>query len=682
MSDRVHLDVESFSEVDLKAAGLYVYAEHESTDLVVASYAWNAGPVNVWLPWVEIPETVLTALRERAPKGTVFHTGPFVPTALRIYALDPAVKFVAHNAAFERIVLSGPAGKRYDLPPIPIERWVCTMAKAAVHGLPHALANAAAALGTFPKREVGVNDMRYMSKPRQNGTRPTAAEEPERLIQTTLYNIDDTLAERDLDNHIPNLTPAEEQIYFLDQRVNDKGVRIDQPAIRDIMYLVDQYKEKLAAWCKTTTGFTPTQTGKLAEWIRDPAKGNYAKLTDLQAPTVVECLADESCPALTKKVLRCYSIVGGKAASKFDAMLRSVAKDGRVHGMFQFYGASPGRWSSRIINLQNMLRSLLSWQQVDLAIKACKLRNLDYIKSLFDELDPMKVFGTCTRGMLIPEDDKDFIDCDFSQIESAIQAWLAGSEWKLQVIRDGKMKVYNATGAIMFGVRAEDVVDKGEAQMYTAAKIGELACGYQGWEKAIVKMARQRGIKLTMDPAEIASRWREANPRQVQLWYDLNEAAVAAVQNPGKAYAIPNKKIMFKVESPPCAPPGKSWLYMRLPSGRRIAYFQPRIDEEGSVTYEGVDTDTRRWMTVHTYGGKELQNACEGIGRDLLANGLQRMEAAGYHAVMHAHDAGTFEVASGEGSLEEAKRLIATPCSWAEGLPVRASGWRGKRYRK
>lgn len=697
MTDRLHIDLETFSEADLKAAGLYVYAEHESTDIVVASYAFNDGPVSVWIPSLPIPASVIDRVRGAIIPPGVLTVGPVPPADLLAAFHNPAVKFVAHNAAFERKVLAGPAGKRYGLPEIPIIRWICTMAKAAVHGLPHALGNAAEALGTAPKREVGVNEMRYMSKPRQNGTRPTAMEEPDRLIQTTLYNIDDVIAERDLDDNIPNLTAQEEQIYFLDQRINDRGVRIDQPAIYDIMHLVEQYKVKLTAWCKGVTGLSPTQNGKLAEWIRKT--GGYAKLPDLQAPTVLECLEDETCPPLTKKVLRCYSIVGGKSTSKFDAMLRSVAKDGRVHGMFQHYGAGPGRWSSRIINLQNMLRSLLKWQQVDLAIAACKLRSLDYIKSLFDELDPMKVFGTCTRGMLIPAEGKDFIAYDFSQIESAIQAWLSGAEWKLQILREGKTKIYNATGAVMFGVRAEDVVDKGSVQMYTAAKISELACGYQGWEKAVKKMARQMGIKLSIDAAEAAGLWREANPRQVQLWYDLNEAAVAAVNNPGKAYAIPNKKIMFKVEEPLLPKVKHKWLYMRLPSGRRIAYFKPEIhtektvdgetsgqggyvNEKQTVTYQGVDTDTRRWMTVHTYGGKLLQNGCEGIGRDLLAHGLQQMEAAGYETVMHAHDEGTFEVDEDFGDMEEARRLMIVPLPWAEGLPVKANGWRGKRYRK
>lgn len=689
MTDRLHIDIETYSEVDLKAAGLYRYAEHESTDLTVVSYAFNDGPVHVWLPWSvfgEVHDSIHKNIRARCGFGanTRIVFSAVAPHDLLQAFRNPTTKVCAHNAAFERVVLRGPAGKRYGLPEVPIERWVCTMAKVAVHALPHSLANAAEALDTAPKREVGVNDMRYMSKPRKNGTRPTAEEEPERLVQMTLYNIDDVIAERDLDNNVPNLTALEEQIYFLDQRINDRGVRIDQPAIHDIVYLVDQYKEKLAVWCKKTTGYAPTQTGKLAEWLRSPDYmkdgvlvrcGNYPQLVDLTAPSVVECLADDKCPLLAKKVLKCYSIYASKAVSKLDAMLRSVCADGRIHGMFQYYGAGPGRWSSRIVQLQNMLRSLLKWEQVDLAIAACKMRSLDYIKDLFDELEPMKVFASCSRGMLIPAEDKEFLDLDFSQIESVIQAWLSGAEWKLQIFREGKIKIYHATGALMFGIRTDEVVDGPKGQIYTAAKIGELACGYQGWEAAVEKMARQMGMKLTLPAEEIASRWRDANVLQVKLWDDLEQAAIAAVRNPGKPYAIPNKKIAFKVEG--------RWLYMRLPSGRRIAYFMPEMSsDDANVTYMGVDTYTRRWMRVSTYGGKLLQNACEGIGRDLLTNGLLHMEPAGYETVMTVHDSGTFEVPKGRSELEKARALMTTPCAWADGLPVRAGGWVGARYRK
>lgn len=701
MSGKLHIDLETFSEADLKAEGLYRYAEHESTDIVVASYALNDGPVHVWLPWTDVPPDVVLKLRAAAP----LQFGPELPADLRAMLEDPTVRIAAHHAAFERKQFDGTIGKRYNIPHIPIERWICTMAKAAVHGLPHALEGAAAALGTFPKRKVGVTEMRYLSKPRKDGTRPTAMEEPERLVETTLYNIDDVKAERDLDNNIPDLTPAEEQIYFLDQRINDRGVRVDIPSIHNILYLVEQHKIKLAAWCKATTGLSPSQTGKLAEYIREHG---YPQLRDLQAATVRETLEDPGCPDDIKKLLRCYSIYAGKAVSKFDAMLRAVCKDGRLHGLFRYYGAGPGRWSSIIVQLQNLLRSLLKPDEVDQAIEACKSRDAGKLKALFPQLELMKILASCSRGMLIPDDDKDFIAYDFSQIESCIQAWLSDAEWKLKILREGKIKIYQASGSMMFGIPVEKVVDSGTDFIYTAAKVGELACGYQGWAAAIEKMARQMGAKLTLPAEEIADRWRKANQRQVATWKYLEDAAKAAVEHPGQAYAIPNKKISFKVVG--------RWLYLRLPGGRRIAYLDPQIHvakkppehadtcstwsgevcdcaaskfepgddrlRDDAVTYTGVDTYTRRRMRVGAYGGKWMQNACEGIGRDLLVNGLQHMEAAGYTAAMTAHDEGTFEVDWDFGDMEEAKRLMTIPLPWAAGLPVRASGWRARRYRK
>jgi DNA polymerase len=322
-----------------------------------------------------------------------------------------------------------------------------------------------------------------------------------------------------------------------------------------------------------------------------------------------------------------------------------------------------------------MLRSLI--KDADLAIEMLRDRNLNWLRWMYQGLDVMKVLASCSRGMLIAAEGKELMSYDFAQIESRIQAWLAGAEWKLKFFREGKIKIYNATGALMFGIKPEEVVDKGEDQLYTAAKIGELACGYQGWAEAIEKFARQMGVHLNLDPADIAGRWREANSEQVQLWYDLNQTAMYAVQHPGEAYAIPNRKIMFKVEG--------RWLYMRLPSGRRIAYLDPEIqmgDRGDEVSYMGIDTYTRKWMRVSGYGGKWLQNACEGIGRDLLVPGMFNMEEAGYPCILTVHDEAVFEVPTGFGSDEEATRLMTVPLKWADGLPVKCEGWRAKRYRK
>lgn len=663
---RTHLDLETYSEEDLKRSGLYKYAEHQSTDLNVVCWADGAGPVNIWMCWDKIPKAVFDAVKAGMDKDGSLLFGSTMPAVVR-EVLTGVI--AAHNSQFERVVLNNWLARKSVPIKIKIENTICTMAKCAVHGIPQALEHAAKALGTFPKRVTGANEMRYFAKPRKDGTRATPQEEPKRFITLVLYCIDDVKAERDLDVNIPDLTERETKIYRLDQKINERGVRIDQGAIKNAIFLVGQYKNKLAEMCRTQTGYSPTQTGKLAEWIR--AHG-YPGLENLQAPTVVEALKSQLVLPSIKKVLKCYSVYGMKAVSKFDAMLRAVAKDGRLHGMFQYYGAGPGRWSSRIVQLHNMMRPLIP--DVDAAIKAMRERSLNWIRWLWPDIDPMKVFASCVRGMLIAGEGKDLMSYDFAQIESRIQAWLAGAEWKLKIFREGKVKIYKATGAMMFGKTADEIVDTGEEQLYTASKIAELACGFQGGAAAIEKAARDMNITLAMDADDLKYRWRDANPEIVKLWYDLQDAAYWAVKNKGKAYSIPNKKIMFKVAG--------RWLYMKLPSGRRIAYLDPKVDSDNNITYMGTHTKTRQWVRVQTYGGKLLNNACEGIGRDLLVNGLLNMEEAGYETILTVHDEGVFEVDEEFGSDEEAMRLMTVPLQWAEGLPVKCAGWREKRYRK
>ena len=671
MTDRLHIDIETFSESDLKAEGLFKYAEHPSTDLTVVCWALGDGPVNVWMPWKKIPLSLFDAIAPFMDEGGALVMGKCIPAMLEVALEEEDI--AAHNAQFERVVLNSTAGKKHGVPEIRIVDTICTMAKCAVHGLPQALEHAANALGTYPKSKAGANEMRYFAKPRKNGTRATPYDEPKRYVSMVKYCIDDVKAERDLDNNIPDLSDRETLVYQLDQRINQRGVYVDIANVENANVLVNQYKAKLVKICETETGFRPSQTGKLADWIRE---NGYPQLPNLQAPTVVEALRSDNCPPQIKRILKLYSTHNMKAVTKFKAMARAVAADGRLHGMFQYYGAGPGRWSSRIVQLQNMLRPVI--KNVDEAIDAMWLQDMDEVRATNPNVDLMKILASCTRGMLIAAPGRDLMSYDFAQIESRISAWLAGAEWKLKAFREDKIKIYNITGAMMFGVHHSQIVDDGENQMYSAAKVGELACGFQGWAGAIEEMARKQDMKLTIDPVDIASRWREANVEQVALWQQLDDAATWAVSHKGKAYCIPNKKIAFKVVG--------RWLYMLLPSRRKIAYLDPEIGKNKNgdecATYMGTNTYTRKWERVNGYGGRWLNNACEGIGRDLLVSGLLNMEEVGYKTNMTVHDEGVFEVDEDFGSDEEAMRLMTIPLRWADGLPVKCDGWRAKRYRK
>ena len=374
MSDRVHLDVETYSESDLKKEGAYRYAEHPSTELLVLCYAFDSGPVQTWWP----------------------HDDPFVPDDLRQHVESGGLA-CAHNAQFERVILNGVAGQKVGFPTLRIAQMRCTAAKAAAHGLPRALADATEALGTHRKQTDGVASMRALSRPRTGKEkRYTPENSPEKFAQLGEYCANDVEAERGLDNAIPDLSSTEQRVYELDQVINDRGIGVDLQAVADAQALIAEYKAEMAAECLAATGVNPTQREKIADWVR--AKG-YAQLPDLQAETVKLAVRDPACPENVARVLRIYSTYGAKAASKYEAIERMVCADGRLHGMFLYHGAGTGRWASLGVQLQNLFRPVID--DPDVAIDCFATRDLDWLRALYPETDPMKVIGSCIRGMLV-----------------------------------------------------------------------------------------------------------------------------------------------------------------------------------------------------------------------------------------------------------------------------------------
>lgn len=655
---RIHIDVETYSECDLKLSGLYRYAADPSTELLVVCYCIDDGPVVTWFPYAHIPGEVIIGW-----KGPYF-TGVQAPAAL-LKAINAGATVCAHNAQFERLILSGPVGKRHGFPDIPPEQMLCTAAKAASAGLPRSLEDAANAIGSFPKKAVGRMNMLQLAKPRTGkDKRYTIEAFPEKYKELALYCLDDVLAERDLDNRLPDLSASEQRVWELDQKINDRGIGVDLPAVADAQALIDEYKAYLEERCRELTGCDPTQTGKLAEWVR--ANG-YPNLPDMQAPTVIEALSDPACPENIRTVLKIRSTHAMKAVSKYTSMERATGEDGRLRGMHLYYGAGTGRWAGLLVQLQNMFRPVI--KDADTAIGAFKARSLELVRFLYG-VDPMKVFASCVRGMLVPSEGKDLLALDFAAIEARVLAWLAGQRDVLAVFA-GHGKIYEYTAAKIYNGRIETVTP----EQRFIGKVAVLALGYGGGRMAFAKMAKQYGVDISEDQAEvIKSDWRDANPFIVKLWYDLESAAKAAIRQPGIAFGIPSKKVIFKVEG--------EWLLMRLPSGRRLSYLQPEMDAEGQVTYMGIDTYTRQWKRVSTYGGRACENAVQAIARDLLVSGMFNLEAAGYPIVLTVHDEIVSEVDEGFGSVNAAAMLMCKLPEWAAGLPVKAEGYRAKRYKK
>lgn len=397
---KLHIDIESYSELDLKEVGLYKYAEHPSTELLVVCYAFDDGPVNVWLPheqW-DLPSSIAQGIRSRPEydQSAPIYYGLETPRVLAKHIEFEAV-LAAHNAQFERVMLNGAAGTKVNCPKISIEQTLCTMAKCRVMGLPGGLGEAAAALGTYPKMATGRNDMLAFSKPRRKEAEPrwTPANDPERFVRLVAYCIDDVKAERDLDNNLPDLSESEVEVYRMDQRMNDRGVAADLESVGHAKAMIAEYKAGLEAQCIAITGLKPSQTAAVADWIR--ANG-WPSLTDMQAATVARLTKNPLVPENCRTVLKIRSTYAMTAISKFDTIETMVCKDGRLRGMFQYYGAGPGRWSSTGVQLQNLMRPLI--EDPNDAIELFPGRSVKMLKALYD-VDPLKVLASTIRGMLV-----------------------------------------------------------------------------------------------------------------------------------------------------------------------------------------------------------------------------------------------------------------------------------------
>lgn len=713
---RLHLDIESFSECDLGAAGAYRYAEHESTEILCIGYAFDEEEPRQWVPGMPLPHDLCKHIAEGG-------------------------EVRAHNAAFERTVLNGVAGKKIGFPHISIKQTVCTAVKAASNGIPRSLADASKALGTHPKSDAGRIEMLQICKPRKPtkadpSTRWTHANAPEKYEVVYKYNLDDVRAERDLDNALPDIPESEQRLWEIDAEINDRGWAVDLEAVSNILFVVEQYKAALAAEFAQLTadwmgdGLSPSQREKVGEWVR--ANG-FPGLVDLTADYVRQVVTRPDLPEKVKRVLLIYSTYGAKATSKLQTMLDMVCADGRLHGLFQFYGAATGRWSSTGVQLQNIMRPII--KDPNAAIEAFAERDIEWIRFLWPDIDPMKVAGSCIRGCLVAAEGSDLIFPDYSGIEDRVNAWFFDEEWVLQAYRDYDAGIgrhlYSLTVCRAFGLDINTFSDEDPRRQQ--GKVMRLAMGYEGGVSAFVTMAETYQVNLEEmakvvlpllpEDARSHAEWmaknhpcsevakgeisadvetacnglkflyRQNHPRIKQGWKDMKEAAEKAVEFKGTVFWIPNKRIGFRVETYK----GRDWLCMRLPSGRKIKYFKPRwippkiaerwINNElveytvpGEMRYWGVDTYTRQWMELSTYGGKLDENADQGYSSDILRSALVRVIAAGYRVVGTEHDKIIHEVPHEFGSVDELKRLMTMDVP--PGLPMTCDGRRLKRYGK
>ena len=538
--------------------------------------------------------------------------------------------------------------------------------------LPGRLADVAVALNvTEKKMEEGKDLIRYFSAPckptRTNGgrTRNLPQHAPEKWAMYKKYNAQDVETERAVYHALLKhpLPEHEWVLYALDQRINDRGVRIDRLLVKQAMAVDLAFNRQAFRRAQELTGLdNPGSVSQLKAWLADMDM----PMESLSKRIVQEKAAEAD--GIVKELLELRLELSKTSIKKYEAMARTVCRDGRVHGMLQFGGASRTfRWAGRLVQLQNVPQNHLP--DLRLARDIVKRSDEEQLEMLFGSVP--NTLSELIRTAFIPKDGCRFIVADFSAIEARVLAWLAGEEWVLDEFR-GKGKIYEATASRMFHVPQETIVKGHPNYEYRQkGKQAVLSCGYGGGVGALKAM----GAKMPEEEMQpLVDSWRAANPHIVQFWYALGNAASEVIEK-HNSVRVGKVKVYWQ----------DNRLLIRLPGGRDLCYISPRfvINRFGSrgIGYLAASASGKMELQ-ETFGGKIVENCTQSIARDLLAHAMVNLEAAGYPIVFHVHDEAVMEVPIGQGSVEEACRIMAIPPDWARDLPLRADGEEMEFYRK
>lgn len=654
------IDIETRSSVDIGKAGLYKYAQSPDFCILLFAFQEDGNPV----------EVVDLAQGEEIPEH-----------AVRMLA-DPDVTKHAYNAAFEWYCLNR-AGYR-----TPLEQWRCTMAHGLYCGYTAGLDATGKAIGLPQDKQklaAGKALIRYFCVPcrptKTNGNRiwnqPWHAKEKWELFKE--YNRQDVVTERAILNRLEQfpMPEAEQKQWQMDVLMNAFGVRVDTELIKGALYIDAVSTQELTEEAVRITGLgNPNSGAQLVPWLNTQC--GKVRFQDIQKATVADALDHrEDYPEGVRRMLEIRQQLGKTSIKKYVAMDTAKGEGDRVRGLTQYYGANrTGRWAGRMVQMQNLPRNYL--KTLDYARDLVKDKNYAGLKLLYGNVPD--TLSQLIRTAFIPSEGNKFVVSDFSAIEARVIAWLAGEQWVNEVFATHG-KIYEATAAQMFGVPVERIA-KGnpEYSLRQKGKVATLALGYQGGTSALIAMGALN-MGLTEDELpDIVSRWRQANPRIRDLWYAVENAALAAMET-ARPQAI--RGLIFALEGDLLY--GQSFLTVRLPSGRKLYYPKPFLKEnqfgKQALHYYTVGQQTRKWEVASTYGGKMTENIVQAIARDCLAVTLERIYDRGLQTVFHVHDEVIID-APMETTVEEICDLMAEPVPWAPGLILKGAGFESSYYMK
>lgn len=687
----VTLDFETRSELNVKDVGAYVYATHPSTDVLCLCWMVDDGPtVRIWHPGHE--DNTRISPRSKSKWKRIQRPIPRPPDPDDLFALVGDAElgdalFEAHNAMFERLIWRHVLVARYGFPDVPEDAWRCSAAKSAAFSLPRALDKAVKALGLPLKDSEGHRVMLKLTKPRKpTKTDPDSKWHSNRkdLLRVFRYCVQDVRAERALSRELRPLPPDELAVWQLDQRINQRGVWCDRDLAERAMSLIAEASKRANHEIAEITGGRVTGTTKREELLAWMQQVGHDEFVNTQAGTIDQMLEGDDLAESVRRVLTLWRSLNRTSTKKFKAMVDRMAADQRLRDLLAYYGADTGRWAGRGVQPQNFPRN-----SPDDMEEACR----DILAFGYDDLellygDVMELLSGVLRGALAAAPGHHLVVADYSAIEARGTFWISNHHKGIQRFRDidaGKLP-----GQDIYTLQASDILerkvtkaDKDDRQVW--GKVPVLGCGYQMGPPKLVSYAASMGTVITEEQAErIVAGYRESNAPVRWFWPRIEETAIEAVRRGPGAEPVKCGRLLWGVR-------GK-FLHCRLPSGRLLAYYAPRLVPKRTpwgkivpgLEYSGVNSFTRQWERIGTYGGKLTENVVQALCRDLMADAMLRADRAGYTVILTVHDEIVTEVpaSSPPDTLANLEELMSAAPDWADGFPIAAEGWRGKRYRK
>ena len=686
---QLHIDIETYSDVDIGKAGLYKYAQSPAFDILLVAWALDDGPVNL----IDLADP-----------------NEFTEPGLKVFFehfYDPHTVCFAYNAAFEHYCLNTwlkKQGKR----PLPVTAWSCVMAHAMYCGYPAGLEATGDAMGLpqdKKKLAIGKALIKKFCTPQAPdmvNPRPwrcLPSHDPGRWLLFKSYCMQDVEAEREIESRLKPwpMPEREHRLWEMTTQANARGVKMDRKMVEAAIAIGENETAKYLAEARRLTGLdNPNSAQQLMGWLSD--RGFPA---DTLTKATVADLLSTNLPGDVRRVLELRQLMAKTSTKKYDAIMTAMCDDDRVRGLMQYYGASrSGRWAGRIVQPQNLPQNHLA--NLDYARQLTIAGDADLLTLSYGSIPD--TLSQLIRTAFIPHDGCKFAVADYSAIEARVVAWLAGEEWVLDAFRQGQ-DIYCATASRMFGVPVEK--HGANSHLRQRGKVATLALGYGGGESALEAMG---AIRMGIPPEDLTGikrAWRKANPAICRLWSKAEDAAIECVasgkcqvlhiktRDPGRAraneirmnapegsfsdYFNTEVKLIFRKEG--------DFLTIELPAGRKLFYanaqLKPakRFPDRQSLHYMSQNQVTRKWALTDTWGGKLVENITQAVARDCLAETLIWLRGTDLDPVFHVHDEVICEITDDK-QLDHILAIMAQPIDWAPGLPLKGAGFTCGYYQK